>query len=181
MNDAFSELGTTLQSVWRRLKQGAEDTTSALNTVVLSTTSSDGPKSRIVILRNVSQPLQQVVFFSHAASGKISDLARDPRAEILGWDPVARFQIRLAAEIEISEIDAGAWAEIGAGARLNYAVNPSPGTPIPLPESAWKATPNREQMAVLTAIIHRIETLQISPEGLRRAVFEGGRSQWIAP
>jgi hypothetical protein len=64
---------------------------------------------------------------------------------------------------------------------MNYAIEPMPGTPIPTPNDARFATPDRSQMLQLNAHILQIETLWISNQGLYRAVFKSGSSQWIAP
>ena len=181
MSDEFTNLNGTLNAVWERLEAGPGDPKAPANTVVLATSSTAGPSSRVVILRGTDQARGTLDFYTHAASAKVSELADDPRAALLIWDAEAKVQIRLTVTIEMAGIASETWASLGAGTRLNYAVDPVPGTPINAPEDAWLATPEADQMVHLKATILRIDTLQISSDGLRRATFADGRSQWIAP
>jgi pyridoxamine 5'-phosphate oxidase len=182
MSDALKTLNGTLAAVWSRLEAGATDTNAPANLPVLATSSAkSGPAARIVVLRGVDRAASMLTMFTHAGATKVADLKNDERAELLIWDAPERFQIRLSVTIELIEVDAATWQLLGPGTRLNYAVDPSPGTPIDKPEDAWRATPELHQMLQLQTTIHRIETLHIAPDGLRRAVFEGDTSQWIAP
>ncbi len=181
MTDAFTQLNSTLEEVWARLEAGPIDNRAPANLVAMATSSQSGPAARMVVLRHVNRATKLLGFYTHACSKKVSDLAHDPRAELLIWDAPARLQIRLEVSIEVEPVDPDIWAELGLGAQLNYAVDPAPGTQISTPEEAWSATPLAAQMVHLKATIKRIETLHIARDGLRRAAFEGDTSQWIAP
>ena len=181
MSNAFTSLDGTYETVWRLLEDGVKSKTSPANNLVLATASrQQGPSLRIVVLRHVDQTSEILRVFTHAASRKVIDLNEDERAEILIWDPAQQFQVRLSVFVRMSRIDDKTWESLGPGTRLNYAIDPAPGTPIAQPEIARRASPHQHQMLALDARIRRIETLHISPDGLKRAVFESGTSQWIA-
>ena len=182
MNDALTSLDGTIEDVWTLLEDGVKYKTSPANNLILATASKQqGPSLRIVVLRHADRSSQSLNVFTHAASQKVVDLNEDERAEILIWDPAQQLQIRLSVFVRMSGIDDETWKKLGPGTRLNYAIAPAPGTPIPQPEVARQASPKQHQMLVLDARIRKIETLHISHDGLKRAVFENGTSQWIAP
>ena len=182
MSEALTTLNGTLEVVWHMLERGAVDKTAPANLPVLATASREhGAKARIVVLRSTDRATQKLTFFTHALSGKVSDLNEDERAEVLVWCAAQQFQIRISAKIGIAAVDENTWRNLGPGTRLNYATDPSPGIPLHRPEEALQATPDAGSMLSLEAFITKIDTLWISPEGLRRATFEDGRSQWIAP
>lgn len=182
MSDALRTLNGTLETVWGHLACGATDKSAPSNLPILATASPQhGPKARIVVLRGADRHTNRLTFFTHSASQKVSDLNEDERAEILIWCPEEQLQIRISATISIAPIDTEIWSQLGGGTRLNYAENPSPGTPVNRPEDAMQATPDQSTMLLLTAMINKIETLVIAPDGLRRAIFEDGQSRWIAP
>ena len=181
MSDALTDLNGTLCDVWARLESGVVVPGSPANLPVLATASPSGGAARIVVLRGVDRSAQTLWFYSHAAASKVADLKANSRAELLIWDPRDRLQIRLGVSIDLGTVSADVWDGLGPGTRLNYATDPLPGTKIDDPSDAQQATPQHHQMVLLTAHIARIETLQITNDGLRRAVFEGGTSRWIAP
>ncbi|NNJ67051.1 MAG: hypothetical protein HKP54_03330 [Boseongicola sp.] len=182
MNDALTSLNGTHELVWSLLEAGPKSKAATANLVVLATSSiENGPSARIVVLRHVDRVSGILRVFTHAASQKVADLNEDERAEIMIWDPVEQLQIRLTVNIEVSHVDSETWSRLGPGTRLNYAVDPTPGTPIEAPENARQATPEASQMLCLNARVLSIETLHITSDGLSRAVFQDGTSQWIAP
>lgn len=182
MSDALTSLNGTYEAVWNLLENGVTSKTAPANLLVLTTASKQrGPSSRIVVLRHFDRSSETLRMFTHAASQKVIDLSEDDRAEILIWDPVEQLQVRLSVSVEMSGIDDKTWSRLGPGTRLNYAVDPTPGTPIPDPQVARQASPQKHQMLALDARIRKIETLHISQDGLKRAMFEKGASRWIAP
>lgn len=181
MSDDFTTLSGTLEAVWSRLEQGASDRAAPANLVTLATSGATGASARIVVLRAADRTAQTLTFFTHAASEKVTEIQQDNRGELLIWDAGSSFQIRLSVRLQIAEVSDDLWNSLGGGARLNYASHPTPGTVIETPDEAWSARPDPALMKRLIATVHAIDTVQIAPEGLRRARFEAGRSQWIAP
>ena len=182
MNDNLTSLNGTFETVWDMLRQGVGEKASPANQLVLATSSPEnGSSARMVVLRGVDQDAETLHFFTHARSQKVSDLNKDERGEILIWDARKQLQIRISVRIEATGVDDTIWSALGPGTRMNYAIEPMPGTPITTPNDARLATPDRSQMLQLNAHVWQIETLWISNQGLYRAVFKSGSSQWIAP
>ena len=181
MSEDFTSLDTTLEAVWTRLENGPREKTAPANVVCLATNGSIGANARMVVLRKTDRENSALQFFTHAASGKIKDVEKNPNAELLVWDRGSQLQVRLKAHLEVTEIDDATWAALGDGAKLNYATDPLPGSTISAPSVAWAARSDHTQMKQITAHIQSIETLHISPEGLYRAVFDNTGSRWIAP
>jgi len=182
MSKLFQSLSVTQEAVWLLLEAGAIEKGSPANLPVLAKSSAEqGPTARIVALRSVDRVAEKLTFFTHASSGKVRDLNEDERAELLVWDGSERLQIRLSVAVKINKIGTETWSSLGPGTRLNYAVDPTPGMAIDRPEDALHASPQQRQMVELEATILRIETLRITRDGLRRAIFEGNTSRWIAP
>ncbi|MBT8460534.1 MAG: hypothetical protein HKP37_10660 [Boseongicola sp.] len=182
MSDALITLNGTRSFVWDELERGVVDKTAPGNLLVIASSSRDhGPTARIVVLRGVDRDSRTLTFFTHSASQKVANFKEDERAKILFWCPEKSLQIRLSVTISMSPVNSRIWEKLGAGTRLNYAVDPTPGTPIEHPAAALQATPKPSAMLQLDARVSEFETLWISPEGLRRAAFDNEQSRWIAP
>ena len=181
MNDDFTSLEGTLEAVWRLLEAGPKDRNSPANVVCLATSSSEGAYARMVVLRMTDRSHHTLHFFTHATSEKLKQLKVNSRGEVLVWDEKSQFQIRLKVRLSVEKIDENLWSNLGEGAKLNYATDPLPGTPIASPNIAWTASSDHKQMKRLLAQVQSIETLHIASEGLYRAEFDDNGSRWIAP
>lgn len=171
------------QMTWTKLQEGVADAASPARYLVLATCAQTGAAARLVVLRDADQSNAALTFFTHAASKKVSELSRDPRAEIVLWDPVDLFQVRFAVTVGMKAVTQEVWNSFGPNTRLNYADAPSPGEQLADPDT-YAPIPDRRHCVVLTASIQSVDVLSLAHTPHRRAVFERKDSftgSWIAP
>ena len=181
------ELMGRLEEAWALLAGGVADPASAWRVLTLANVNAKGgPGLRSVVLRGMEAEARVAVVHTDLRSPKISGLARDPRAALLGWDAARRVQIRLDGMVEVAgagETDA-AWAALGEGSRTIYAGALAPGMPLAEPEVAMGA-PDRAVFAVLRLRIMALEYLSLAHGAHRRARFDWAdgamAATWLVP
>ena len=184
MNDDAPDprLADTLDTVWTMLAQGAADRAAPARHPVLATSGPAGPEARLLVLRAADRSAARLTFHTDAASGKCADLATDPRAAVLLWDPEAQFQVRLRVTAYLRPGSADEWAAVPDPSRRAYGGTPPPGAPLATPE-AHDPAPDLARFTVIEAAIREIETLRLATPH-ERAIFraaDGFRGTWRAP
>ncbi len=180
MIDPFDALGSLLDHVWTRLVAGAADADDPFRHVVLATVGASGPQARTVALRRASRGVGEVEIHSDARTDKTKALGRDPRAEMLLWDPAAGLQVRLALEARLAVGDRERWDRVPGAARSNYGTDPAPGTPVTDP-MVVRRTPDPSRFAAIVGQVRRIDAVSLAHDPHRRALFDGSGGRWIAP
>ena len=172
-------LSGTLDRVWEGLSAGR----GPWRLPVLATRSvGGGASARVVVLRGAVRTAARLEIWTHAQSGKIAELRRDPRAEALIWDGAASFQVRLSLQVDLVFGDAATWATLDDAAKRDYATDPAPGTVLDDPHVAPR--PDPDLFVRLDARVTAIETLHLGADLHRRARFaadDGFAGRWIAP
>jgi hypothetical protein len=178
----MSDLAATLAAAWATLEAGVGDRAAPARHVVLATTGADGPEARLLVLRATDRARGTLTLWTDAATAKAAELAREPRAALLVWDPEARLQIRLRARVAIRPGTPAEWDALAPAARALYGGAPPPGHALPDPAS-HRPAPDPARFAILTATVEEIETLRLSEphERARFARPDGFRGAWIAP
>jgi hypothetical protein len=178
----MSDLAATLAAAWDILDAGTRDRAAAARHIVLATTGAHGPEARLLVLRASDRAAATLTLWTDAATAKASELAADPRAALLVWDPETRLQIRLRAQVTLRSGTPAEWTALPDPARALYGGAPAPGHPIPSP-AARAVTPDPARFTVLTATIHEIETLRLADphERARFTRADGFTGLWLAP
>ena len=176
------DLAATLAAAWATLEAGLSDRAAPARHIVLATIGADGPEARLLVLRGADPATGTLTLWTDAATAKVRDLAADPRAALLVWDPDARLQIRLRARIALRPGTPAEWQALPDAARALYGGTPAPGLPLAAPED-HVPVPDPARFTILTATIEEIETLRLgSPhERARFARRAGFAGQWLAP
>jgi hypothetical protein len=183
-------LPEVLAEAFRLLARGAADRRSHFHTPALATVGADGaPSLRTLVLRGFDPAARTLRLHSDRRSGKWAELAADPRAALLGYDPGARIQLRLAGRVTLhaaDDLSAAAWAASRPASRFIYAVEPGPGTPVPDPPPAPREEGAGEaRFGVILLRFDRLEWLHLHHAGHRRAAFawgpDGLRETWLVP
>lgn len=175
-------LAATLAAVWDTLEAGVAHRAAPARHIVLATTGPNGPEARLLVLRAADRAAGTLTLHTDAATAKARDLAADPRAALLVWDPDARLQIRVRARIALGPGTAPDWAALPDASRTLYGGTPPPGAPIPTP-AHHRAAPDPARFMILTAAIHEMETLRLADphERARFSRSDGFAGTWIAP
>lgn len=177
----MSDLAATLATAWDTLEAGIRDRTAPARHIVLATTSETGPEARILVLRGADRRAGTLTLHTDAATAKVAQLTRDPRATLLVWDPDARIQIRLRARVALRPGTVAEWEAVREPAV--YGGTPAPGAPIPAPD-AHDAAPDPTRFTVLIATVQEVETLRLGAAPHERARFTratGYAGTWLAP
>ena len=178
--DLSMDLPDLLDEVWRRL----EAREGAARNPVLATVGASGPEVRTIVLRAADRQAATLEMHTDAATPKVAQLRRQPRASLLVWDADAALQIRLDARISIRSGASAhdVWAKVPDAARTRYGGR-VPGTPIPGPDGD-EGTADPERFALLRAYVYRLDVLQLGAARNRRAVYaveDGFAGRWVAP
>jgi hypothetical protein len=178
----MSDLAATLAAAWDTLEAGVGNRTAPARHIVLASTGPNGPEARLLVLRATDRNAGTLTLWTDAATAKAAELAADPRAALLVWDPDARLQIRLRARVALRPGTPTEWDALPPSARALYGGAPAPGAPVAAPD-AHRATPDPARFMVLTATVLELETLRLA-DPHERAIFrrpDGFAGAWLAP
>ena len=187
-------LDDVLADIWMRLVRGGADRKSAFHTPVVGSVCAAGlPRQRVMVLRKCDEATATMRFHTDLRSDKVSEIGAASIVSILGYDPSAKIQIRVAGtaviESEGSRADA-AWAASNASSRRCYLAQPGPGSDSEMPTSGLPAAlesrvpdiaeteAGRANFAVMIVTLHTLEWLYLAHDGHRRARFECADGAW---
>ncbi|MEM9344229.1 MAG: pyridoxamine 5'-phosphate oxidase family protein [Pseudomonadota bacterium] len=176
------DLPATLSRVWTILHAGVTDAKAPARFITLATVGQHGAEARLLVLRAADEVNATVTFHTDARTAKVAEIAANPNATALIWDPAERFQIRLRLTLTIRPGTAEEWSALSHTNQHLYGGTPAPGAPLDTPE-AHTITPDATHFAVLTGSITEIETLHLG-QPHRRARFSRDTAfagQWITP
>ncbi len=174
-NDALMDV---LADIWRQLARAVSDSRDPKRTSALATADDAGSHARTVVLRDADEPARALIAYTDARSAKFRQIAANPRVSWLFYDPGQPVQVRLegAAALHTDDVLADTqWRQASDGNRRLYA-GPTPGGPPDAPP----ADDPRENFAVIRCIIDRVDWLDLSVPGHRRARFDWHAGQWQA-
>ena len=176
------DLAGTLDTVWAMLEAGTTDRAAPARHPTLATIGARGAEARILVLRRADREGGSLALYTDAATGKVADLAQEPRATLLVWDPGTRLQIRLRVHVTARPGTPAEWEALSEPARAVYGGDPPPGNPIQSPDRHATA-PDASRFTVLEARVDEIETLRLSDphERARFSRADGFAGTWLAP
>lgn len=145
-----------LESAWRMLTLASADPRHGFHWPVLASAALDGgPDARTVVLRAVDTDTRTLQVHSDTDTGKLAQLARDPRVCLVFHDGPARTQLRARGRALIHVGDPVAqiaWQRLPAHSRALYA--------------------GIERFAVLAIGVEHLDWLLLDAAGHRRAGFD---------
>ncbi|MGL4727123.1 MAG: pyridoxamine 5'-phosphate oxidase family protein [Bosea sp. (in: a-proteobacteria)] len=189
----YNDLSATLEQAWALLTRGVKDRHSGFHTPTIATLGLDGrPRARTVVLRGCDPAKGELRFHTDARAAKITELGRDARIALHGYDRDSKIQIRLEGIAHIHGDDAvadAAWAGSREFSRVCYGIAPGPGTAIEaagdftLPHDAVAIAAGRADFRAMIIKAQTLEWLYLAHEGHRRALFDlsSGSGRWLAP
>lgn len=179
----MSDLAETHAHVWQVLAAGVGSASHPARFVALATLHDGAPQQRTVGLRAARPDRAEIDIHTDARSTKMAEIALDPAASVLVWDPTSQVQLRLSGTLRARPGTPEEWARVPDPSREAYGHQPPPGTVIATPD-AWKIRPDFAHFAVLSLEVLRIDHVSLDPSGHRRAVFvraDGWRGAWLSP
>lgn len=121
------------ENLWKTLSRATVDKKHPWRVVGFSTSGHEGVNSRNIILRSVEYQQALVTFYTDLRSGKIADLAHDPRVSLLFWNPRSNEQLRAwgkASVVSDSSLLEKHWSRIPDYAKKDYSTLSAPGVPL---------------------------------------------------
>jgi hypothetical protein len=185
----MSEWFETRQGLWDRawsiLGRGVADAKHPARRPTFATVSPIGwPEARTVVLRSADAKTANVTVHTDLYSDKIKSLQKSPRAALHIWVPQQNLQIRLQADVTITQDDAtrALWDKIPDHAQQSYGVTPPPGAAI---ETAldYVKDPDPATFAVLDCAIAHIDLVYLG-DNHRRVAYSRAKDwqgQWLSP
>ncbi|MEZ4474668.1 MAG: pyridoxamine 5'-phosphate oxidase family protein [bacterium] len=188
MDDPFHQ--RVLARTFEKLAEAVGAPTHPWRTAVVATA---GPAARILVLRGVDSVAGTLDFHTDARSAKIGQLADDPRAEWVFWEPRVKEQVRIATRAAVHRDDAiaeAAWAALPPHAWREYASVAPPGHAVDdlataqAREAVQAAA--RASFCVVRCTIERIDWMQVGPAAEHKRIrFEPGpggfSARWLVP
>lgn len=174
--------------VWTDLEKAGPNPEHPFHVLGLSSTGLDGaPRSRMLILRTTDARARSLEFHTNVHSGKWSELGKEPRAAVLGYDPANRIQIRLTGDAQVFGPDAQkartAWEGSSFWTRTTYC-----------PDASWENAPNADTTAhgfqnfgVVALRMRMLDWFDHTRGQIRRAQFDYDSTgnladlRWVAP
>ncbi len=190
----YDDLDASLAEGWRLLEDGVINAANAFHQPVLATTALDGSAdARVAVLRGVDRMARELRFNTDVRTGKMLELAKDPRAMVVAYDTPSKVQLRLTGLVSSHHGDARAqraWQDTRKYSRRSYRMAQTPGSPLSAPDDAdFQREAGDDSGAtnfcLLCFTASRIEWLYLAASGHRRARFDWTgdhwQRQWLAP
>jgi hypothetical protein len=193
----YNDLDASLAEAWRLIADGVSNRKAPFHTPTVASVDAEGaPRLRTVVLRKADADARWLQFHTDCRSGKLAELARDPRVAVHLYDPEAKVQLRLRGRAAIhgngpDPVADAAWAATRSFSRACYRIQPGPGTPLEQPDGYAEPEPEdpevgREIFRVVRVYVSELEWLYLHAHGHRRALFawdgEGTLAKrWLTP
>lgn len=183
------DLDAVLDDAWMRLTHGATDRRSAFHTPVVAT-AHETLRQRVMVLRAADRVAARLRFHTDRRSAKVAMAAAAPRVSVLGYDPAARIQLTMQGVVRLADDPAPYWQASTLASRRCYLVEPGPGTPVNsarsgIPDAFAARTPDLAEseqgaanFAAMLVSVDRLEWLELSASGGRRAAFVRDGERW---
>lgn len=181
------------ENLWKTLSRATVDKKHPWRVVALSTVGLDGVNSRNIILRGVEFQQALLTFYTDLRSGKIADLAHDPRVSLLFWNPRSNEQLRAwgkAIVVSDSSLVEKHWSRIPDYAKKDYSTLSAPGallTNLAVDAESGGATEPlldldsaRQNFRIIQVQVQRMDYLKLDREGHQRVGLSLSDGVWKA-
>ena len=186
----MNKLQKTESLIWDYLNQGKKNRKSAFHYPTFISIGTE-IHSRTLILRDVNKTKLLITFFTDLRSKKRYDIETKNKISVHIYDKKKSIQVCLYGQAKLennNDITRNYWKEINNFSKLNYASKKSPGSVIMQPENITMLKTDKhiyKNFAVLNIRIHKIDWLELSREGNKRALFcyknNSFDAKWIIP
>lgn len=170
------DLDEIYESIWRELTRATEDRRHEYRRLVLATTSEEGIRQRIVILRKVIKG-NSLIFYTDTRSQKVGDIKLDNKVHALVYSDEHKIQLSCKGYVEEyddSSIQTSSWE---SRVLRDYTTKLPPGTHI---DQDHEVDYDDEKVHFMTYQIHltSIEYLKLSRDGHVRLLLTKNEDSW---
>jgi hypothetical protein len=196
----WDTLDAVLAEIWTMLETGVKRFNDPFHWPVLSTSAEDGPRSRAVILRQVSRAERLLVCHTDARASKAGEISACPDVSWLFYHPKRKVQLRITGQATLHRDDQFAdeqWAKTRLTSRINYCSIEPPGTIVEKPSTGLpdflrnkvptllESERGRKNFLAIACRIDSIDWLVLRLAGNRRARFKWDNDMmnaaWLIP
>ena len=177
--------------IWKELGRASLDRHHEWRTPVLASADADGlPDARTVVLRQVDALAGQLTFYTDSRSPKAAQLQAKASAMLVFWS--ARLSWQLRVRVACSVITSGPEVDtLGQGVKHSAAAGDylaplppgtvlSPGSGMADADKANESAPTHS-FSLLRAQVQRMDWLELSRDGHRRAQLSANDWVWLTP
>ena len=177
--------------IWKELGRASLDRHHEWRTPVLASVDPDGlPNARTVVLRQVDALAGQLTFYTDSRSPKVAQLQTQASAMLVFWS--ARLSWQLRVRVACSVITAGPeveaiWQGVKQSAAAGDYLSPLAPGAVLAQDSATASAETTDaprpahSFALLRAQVQRMDWLELSREGHRRAQLSANDWVWLTP
>lgn len=187
--EGFDSLAAAEAMLWRRLEHALSDRGAPWRTPVLATVREDGAAdARTLVLRAVDASARRLMVHSDSRAGKLRDIAAQPRATMVFYDPGAQLQARLhgiANVVDAEPLVKAAWARVPDAARRNYRGMLPPGAAQPGPMASLSGS-GEVNFALIEVQVFEADLLWVGNAAHLRCRFRwpahgDAEAAWVSP
>lgn len=190
MNGRIESLGLIQSACWRELERATVDREHGWRLIGLATCRArssaeaepGGSDLRYVVLREVREAENLLVFYTDARSAKVAQIARQPEGSMLAWSARLGWQLRLRVRLNVvidGAMVAARWEQLrSTSAAADYLSPLPPGSPL---ETNEPTHGNKGHFAVVQAEVKSIDWLELQRDSRRRARFDDQGMRWLSP
>ena len=181
------ELLSILNGIWQRLAKAVDDRPDPWRLPVLCTQGLNGPSARTMVMRSADAEGRVLTAQTDIRSTKIPGFRKDPRVDLLFFDPAKQEQVRTTGRAVIhhdDDITRRAWPSVPDANQYNYAATHAPGASIDDPAQGQATSGDLakayDNFAVIRCEINAVDWLQLSKPTHRRAQYSWNGTDWLA-
>ena len=189
--DYYDNLEQTLDTADRILSNAVDNSRTLFHTLVVSSFNGVEISSRVMVLREFCLEKKIMRFHTDYRSAKIKELKDQASANVIGYDPALKVQIKLQGEIKVHYDDSvtqDAWQNSTNRSKKCYSVKDGSSNEIENPNEydikEFEPEEGYKNFSVLIFSFNSLEYLYLKRSGHRRAIHKWDdklNSKWLVP
>tara|TARA_B100001027_G_scaffold212934_1_gene182922 strand:- start:1482 stop:2081 length:600 start_codon:yes stop_codon:yes gene_type:complete len=189
--DYYDNLEQTLDTADRILSNAVDNSNTLFHTLVVSCFNGLEISSRVMVLREFCLQKKIMRFHTDYRSAKIRELKDQTSANVIGYDPALKVQIKLQGEIKVHYDDSvtqDAWQSSTNRSKKCYSVKDGSSNEIENPNEydikEFEPEEGYKNFSVLIFSFNSLEYLYLKRSGHRRAIHKWDdklNSKWLVP
>lgn len=174
----FEQLVYSFDDLWSWMRAAPESRRHPMRAPTCITVDAHGPRGRTMILRDVLE--EHLIFFTDKRSSKVAAVRSNPKGALHGYDRKRSLQIQCSGLFSVIESHpkSARWRAQGLQRFKDYGAPEAPGQPRPKELGTPTLQVARKQFVVIGFTPQRIELLQLSALGHRRAEWCRQHNLW---
>jgi len=171
------------ERTWSHLRRATADKHHPFRHPVVCTEGDRGPEGRVIVMRNCSERLRRVEFFTDYRSAKCQEILSASQVAFVWYDPKRRLQVRARGRANVVSDEPwveATWESLSPRQKNDYSTVAAPG------DLRWNGDIDLSDagkcgyFAVVRTTLESIDILELGAQGHQRWVWEWCSDQWAA-